>query len=153
MRNLRRHVGLEAVIAVVILSIAALLVNAAPAVSVNNSGATGTTLRSDQMRVDVTAVPGAPGANELHLTAFSPEGAPLAITPSGGLSEVNEFQVSASLPSRDIAPIPIPVRRIGPGHYISSGVNLPIRGDWNLTIRALLTPTDEVALTGKLPIG
>ena len=105
------------------------------------------------MRVDVTAVPGAPGANELHLTAFSPEGAPLAITPSGGLSEVNEFQVSASLPSRDIAPIPIPVRRIGPGHYISSGVNLPIRGDWNPTTRALLTPTDEVALTGKLPIG
>src|SRR5262249_18700649 len=38
MRNLRRQVGLEAVIAVVILSIAALLVNAAPAVSVNNSG-------------------------------------------------------------------------------------------------------------------
>jgi copper transport protein len=153
MRNLRRHVGLEAVVAVVILSIAALLVNAAPAVSVNNSGATGVTLQSDQVRVDVSAVPGAPGANELHLTAFSPQGAPLAIPPSGGLTEVNEFQVSASLPSRNIAPIPIPVRRIGPGHYISSGVNLPIRGDWNLTIRVLLTETNEVALAGKLPIG
>jgi copper transport protein len=153
MRNLRRHVGLEAVIAVVILSIAALLVNAAPAVSVNNSGATGTTLRSDQARVDVTAVPGAPGANELHFTAFSPQGAPLAIPPSGGLTEVKEFQVSASLPSRNIAPIPIPARRIGPGHYISSGINLPIRGDWNLTVRVLLTETNEVALTGKLPIG
>jgi copper transport protein len=153
MRNLRRHVGLEAVVAVVILSIAALLVNAAPAVSVNNSGATGVTLQSDQVRVDVTAIPGAPGANELHFTAFSPQGAPLAIPPSGGLTEVNEFQVSASLPSRNIAPIPIPARRIGPGHYISSGVNLPIRGDWNLTIRVLLTETNEVALAGKLPIG
>jgi copper transport protein len=153
MRNLRRHVGLEAVVAVVILSIAALLVNAAPAVSVNNSGATGVTLQSDQIRVDVSAVPGAPGANELHFTAFSPQGAPLAIPPSGGLTEVNEFQVSASLPSRNIAPIPIPARRIGPGHYISSGINLPIRGDWNLTIRVLLTETNEVALAGKLPIG
>ena len=153
MRNLRRRVGLEAVIAVIILSIAALLVNAAPAVSVNNSGASGVTLQSDQMRVDVSAIPGAPGANELHFTAFSPQGAPLAIPPSGGLTEVNEFQVSASLPSRNIAPISIPVRRIGPGHYISSGVNLPIRGDWNLTIRALLTETNEVALAGKLPIG
>lgn len=153
MRNLRRHVGLEAVVAVVILSIAALLVNAAPAVSVNNSGATGVTLQSDQVRVDVTAIPGAPGANELHFTAFSPQGAPLAIPPSGGLTEVKEFQVSASLPSRNIAPIPIPARRIGPGHYISSGVNLPIRGDWNLTIRVLLTETNEVALAGKLPIG
>ena len=153
MRNLRRHVGLEAVIAVVILSIAALLVNAAPAVSVNDSGATGVTLRSDRARVDVTAIPGSPGRNELHVTAFSPEGAPLAIPPSGGLNEVGEFQVSASLPSRDIAPIQIPVRRLGPGHYISSGVNLPIRGDWNLTIRILFSETDQAALTGKLPIG
>ena len=153
MRNLRRHVGLEAVIAVVILSIAALLVNAAPAVSVNDSGATGVTLRSDRARVDVTAIPGSPGRNELHVTAFSPEGAPLAIPPSGGLNEVGEFQVSASLPSRDIAPIQIPVRRLGPGHYISSGVNLPIRGDWNLTIRILFSETDQAALAGKLPIG
>jgi copper transport protein len=153
MRNLRRHVGLEAVIAVIILSIAALLVNAAPAVSVNDSGASGVTLTSSQARVDVTAVPGSPGRNELHLTAFSPEGAPLAIPPSGGLNEVNEFQVSAALPSRDIAPIPIPVRRIGPGHYISSAVDLPIKGDWTLTIRILLSETDQAALAGKLPIG
>ena len=153
MRNLRRHVGLEAVIAVVILSIAALLVNAAPAVSVNNSGATGVTLQSSRARVDVTAIPGSPGRNELHVTASSPDGAPLAIPPSGGLNEVGEFQVSASLPSRDIAPIQIPVRRLGPGHYISSGVNLPIRGDWNLTIRILFSETDQAALAGKLPIG
>ena len=153
MRNLRRHVGLEAVIAVIILSIAALLVNAAPAVSVNDSGASGVTLTSSQARVDVTAVPGSPGRNELHFTAFSPEGAPLAIPPSGGLSDVNEFQVSAALPSRDIAPITIPVRRIGPGHYISSAVDLPIRGDWTLTVRILLSETDQAALAGKLPIG
>jgi copper transport protein len=153
MRNLRRHVGLEAVIAVIILSIAALLVNAAPAVSVNNSGASGVTLTSSQARVDVTAIPGSPGRNELHFTAFSPEGAPLAIPPSGGLSEVNEFQVSAALPSRDIAAISIPVRRLGPGHYISSAVDLPIRGDWTLTVRILLSETDQAALAGKLPIG
>jgi copper transport protein len=153
MRNLRRHVGLEAIIAVVILSIAALLVNAAPAVSVNESGASGVTLRSEQLRVEVTATPGSPGRNEMHFTAFSPEGAPLAIPQSGGLNEVGEFQVSAALPSRDIAPIPIPVRRAGPGHYIGSGVNLPIRGDWALTVRVLLSETDQAALTGKLPIG
>jgi copper transport protein len=138
---------------VVILSIAALLVNAAPAVSVNNSGTSGVTLTSSDARVDVTAIPGSPGRNELHFTAFSPEGAPLAIPASGGLNEVNEFQVSAALPSRDIAPIPIPVRRIGPGHYISSGVDLPIRGDWTLTVRILLSETDQAALAGKLPIG
>ncbi len=153
MRNLRRHVGLEAVIAVVILSIAALLVNAAPAVSVNNSGSTDVTLQSSEVRVDVSAIPGAPGPNELHFFAFSPQGGPLAIPPSGGLSEVAEFQVSASLPSRGIAPIAIPVRRLGPGHYTASGVSLPIRGDWNLTVRVLLSQTDQAALAGRLAIG
>jgi copper transport protein len=153
MRNLRRHVGLEALIAVVILSIAALLVNAAPAVSVNNSGATGVTLRSDRVKVDVTAIPGSPGPNELHLTAFSPEGAPLALPQIGGLEDVGEFQISASQPGRDIAPIPIPVRRLGPGHYIASGVSIPIRGDWRLTVRVLLSDTDEEALAGDLQIG
>jgi copper transport protein len=153
MRNLRRHVGLETVIAVVILSIAALLVNAAPAVSVNESGATGVTLRSDQLRVEVTATPGSPGRNTMHFTAFSPDGAPLAVPQSGGLAEVGEFQASAALPSREIAPIPIPVRRAGPGHWIGSGVNLPIRGDWTLTVRVLLSETDQAAVAGKLPIG
>jgi copper transport protein len=153
MRNLRRHVGLEALIAVVILSIAALLVNAAPAVSVNESGASGVTLRSDQLRVEVTATPGSPGRNTMHFTAFSPEGAPLAVPQTGGLAEVGEFQATAALPSREIAPIPIPVRRAGPGHWIGSGVNLPIRGDWTLTVRVLLSETDHAALAGKLPIG
>jgi copper transport protein len=153
MRNLRRHVGLETVIAVIILSVAALLVNAAPAVSVNESGASGVTLRSEQARVEVTATPGSPGRNEMHFTAFSPQGAPLAVPQSGGLAEVGEFQASAGLPSRDIAPIAIPVRRAGPGHWIGSGIDLPIRGDWNLTVRILLSETDQAALAGKLPIG
>jgi copper transport protein len=152
MRNLRRHVGLEVVIAVIILSIASLLVNAAPAVSANNSGATGVTLKTDRVWVDVTAIPGRPGRNELHFTAFSPGGAPVALAQVGGLDEVGEFQVSASLPSRGIAPIPIPARRIGNGHYIASGVDMPIPGDWTLTVKALLTETDEVALAGKLSV-
>jgi copper transport protein len=151
-RNLRRQVALEVVIAVVILSIASLLVNAAPAVSVNESGATGVTLRSDRMVVDVTAIPGRPGRNELHFTAFSPQGGPLALPAVGGLDQVGEFEVSASLPSRGIAPIQVPVRRISPGHYIGPGVSLPIPGDWTLTVRALMSETDQVAAAGKLSI-
>jgi copper transport protein len=151
-RNLRRHVGLEVVFAVVILSITSLLVNAAPAVSVNESGATGVTLRGEGITVDVTAIPGRPGRNEMHFTAFSPQGGPLALPQVGGLEQVGEFQVSASLPERDIAPIPIPVRRLSPGHYIGSGVSLPIPGEWTLTVRALVSETDEVALAGKISI-
>jgi copper transport protein len=151
-RNLRRLVGLEVVFAIVILAITSLLVNAAPAVSVNESGASGVTLRSEQMSVDVTAIPGRPGRNELHFTALSAQGGPLALSPVGGLEEVGEFQAAASLPSRDIAPIQIPVRRISPGHYIARGVSLPIAGDWTLTVRAQVSPTDQEAVVGKLSI-
>jgi copper transport protein len=151
-RNLRRHVGLEVVFAIVILSITSLLVNAAPAVSVNESGTSGATLRGDGVRLDVTAAPGRPGRNELHFTLFKSAGAPLALAPVGGLEEVGEFTVTASLPDRDIAAIPIPVRRVSPSHYIASGIDLPISGDWTLTVRALRTQTDQVALVGKLSI-
>jgi copper transport protein len=151
-RNLRRHVGLEVVFAIVILSITSLLVNAAPAVSVNESGTSGATLRGDGVRLDVTAAPGRPGRNELHFTLFTSAGAPLALAPVGGLEEVGEFTVTASLPDRDIAAIPIPVRRVSPSHYIASGVDLPIPGDWTLTVRALRSETDQVAMVGKLSI-
>jgi copper transport protein len=151
-RNLRRHVGLEVVFAIVILSITSLLVNAAPAVSVNESGASGVTLRTDDVRLDVTATPGRPGRNELHFTLFTSAGAPLALAPVGGLEEVGEFTVTASLPDRDIAAIPIPVRRVSPSHYIASGVDLPIPGDWTLTVRALRSETDQVTMAGKLSI-
>jgi copper transport protein len=121
-------------------------------VSVNDSGATGVTLRSAEATVDVSAIPGRPGRNELHFTAFSPQGGPLTLPTVGGLDQVGEFQVSASLPSRGIAAIQIPVRRISPGHYIAPGVSLPIPGDWSLTVRALVSETNEVALAGKLSI-
>ena len=124
----------------------------AAAICVVLSGASGVTLRSEQLTVDVTAIPGRPGRNELHFTALSPQGGPLALSPVGGLEEVGEFQAAASLPSRDIAPIQIPVRRLSPGHYIATGVNLPIPGDWTLTVRALVSPTDEEAVVGKLSI-
>jgi copper transport protein len=151
-RNLRRHVGLEVVFAIVILSITSLLVNAAPAVSVNESGTSGVTLQADGVRVDVTAAPGRPGRNELHFTLFSSAGAPLALAPVGSLQEVGEFKATASLPDRDIAPIQIPVRRITPTHYIASGADLPIPGDWTLTVRVLRSETDEVAMVGTLSI-
>jgi copper transport protein len=151
-RNLRRHVGLEVVFAIVILAITSLLVNAAPAVSVNESGASGVTLRAEDVRLDVTATPGRPGRNELHFTLFTTAGAPLALPQIGGLDDVGEFAATASLPDRDIAPIEIPVRRISPSHYIATGTDLPIPGDWRLTVRAFRSETDQVGMVGELPI-
>jgi hypothetical protein len=82
----------------------------------------------DQLRVEVTATARS-GRNEMHFTAFSPGGA-TGNPQSGGLSEVGEFQASAGLPIAISRRLRSPSAR-GPGHWIGSGVNLPIRGDWN----------------------
>ena len=67
-------------------------------------------------------------------------------------AEVIQLDATMSLPSRDIAPIKLQIRRLGPGHYVAPGVDLPISGDWQLEVSALLTQTDEVRTTGTIPI-
>ena len=49
LRNLRRHIGTEVLLAVVVLALTALLVNAAPGRVAANSGASGVTLKSDKL--------------------------------------------------------------------------------------------------------
>jgi hypothetical protein len=57
-----------------------------------------------------------------------------------------------ALPDRDIAPIEVPLRRLGPGHYVAYGFTIPFTGDWEVTTEALLGQTDQVTSEGELPI-
>ena len=41
----------------------------------------------------------------------------------------------------------------GPGHYIATGVTIPLAGRWRVTARALLTPIDEATVVGTVDIG
>lgn len=55
-------------------------------------------------------------------------------------------------PSKGIAPLDIPVIPAGPGHYIATGVTVPLAGQWRVTARALLTPIDEATVVGTVDI-
>jgi copper transport protein len=145
-RNLRRSVWAEAVLGIVILGITAVLVNATPAATANaggNEGAAGVTMRSNRVVVDVTIAPARAGRNDVHVSTFTPAGAPM---------DVAELTVTLDQPSRNIAPITVPLRKLGPGHYLSPGFDIPIAGDWRVTGKARLTDVDEVTLTDTLTI-
>jgi copper transport protein len=145
-RNLRRSVWAEAFLGIVILAITAVLVNAVPAVTAkagSGEGAAGISMRSDQVVVDVTVAPARAGRNDIHVSTFTPAGAPL---------DVAELTVTFDLPSRGIAPIDVPLRKLGPGHYLSPGFDIPIAGDWRVTAKALLSDVDQVNLSDTITI-
>jgi copper transport protein len=144
--NLRRSVWAEALLGIAILAVTAVLVNAVPAVTASaggGDGAAGVTMRSDRVVVDVTVAPAQAGRNDIHVSTFTPAGAPM---------DVAELTVTFDLPSRDIAAIDVPLRKLGPGHYLSPGFDIPIAGDWRVVAKARLTDVDQVTLTDTLTI-
>ena len=147
-RTLRRMVGFEVVLAVAILAVSALLVNAQPGRTALKTlafsgGSTGVTLKSDKIWVDLTFAPGTVGANDIHINTLLPSGA--LVTPL-------DLKLTLDQPSKGIAPLDIPVIPAGPGHYIATGVTIPLAGQWRVTARALLTPIDEATVVGTVDI-
>jgi copper transport protein len=106
-------------------------------------GATGVTIERAQVTLDVTAAPGAAGPNDLHVNTYSPQGTPLA---------VDAVEMTLSLPERDIAPLAVPLRQLGPGHYLSPGLDIPLSGTWRLQAVIRLGPVDRTDVTGEIEI-
>jgi len=140
--RLRRTVGAESVIAVVVLAVTALLVNAQPARSALAQPFS-TELRSDQVLVDVTVDPAKTGPSALHFYTLSPQGA---------VQEVQDLTASLTLPSRDVGPLAVPVQRAGPGHFTATGFNIPLSGKWTLEVKVLLSDIDEATVNGTVPV-
>ena len=142
-RNLRRSVVIEVVIAVVILGVTALLVNTPPGRSAE-SAPVAKVLEGDELSLDVTVDPADVGENTIHATALTPAGAPL---------DVQEMELTLRQPDREIAPIDVPLERLGTGHYVAYDFGIPIAGDWVLTASALLDDTSQAVVEGEIPIG
>lgn len=140
--GLRRTVGAETVIAVVVLAVTALLVNAQPARSALAKPFS-SEMRSDLVLVDVTVDPAKAGPAALHFYTLSP---------TGGQQEVQDLTATLTLPSQDVGPLTIPVQRAGPGHFSAYNFNIPLRGSWKLEVKALLSEIDEATVTTTIPV-
>lgn len=141
-QKLRRGVWLEVAIAVLVLSMTALLVNAAPAREANRGPWIGY-IKTPALWYDTSVVPAKIGPNDIHLTSITPGGAP---------KDVLEMSAEFSEDARGVAPINVPLRRLAPGHYFSPGFQVPFAGTWKLTVRALVDQTNEVVGTAEIRI-
>ena len=141
-RKLRRGVWLEVAIAVLVLSVTALLVNAAPAREANRGPWIGY-IKTPTLWYDTNVVPAKVGPNDIHLTAITPGGAP---------KDVLEMSAEFTDAARGVGPIDVPLRRLAPGHYFSPGFEIPFAGTWTLTVRALVDQTTEVVGTARISI-
>ena len=147
-RTLRHLVAFEVVLAVAILAVSSLLVNAQPGRTALKTlafsgGSTGLTLKSDEIWVDLTFAPGTVGANDIHINT---------LLPSGELTTPLDLKLTLDQPSKGIAPLDVPLIHAGLGHYLATGVTIPLAGQWRVTARALLTRIDEATLVGTVTI-
>jgi copper transport protein len=125
----------EALVAVVVLSLAAVMVSTSPTSGESGSASSSVTLVQGGVLADITVSPARVGTVEIH-TLFSP--------PGGSLSPVEDVEVRLQLPSRDIPVIPVDMIELGPNHW--SGVaQLPYPGEWSLDV--VVTPTKNSTLS------
>jgi copper transport protein len=140
--RLRRSVAIEVVIAVVILAITAMLVNAAPARTLETQPVS-LTLKSGQVWVYVDVAPGIAGPNDMHFTALPTGGGPATVT---------DMTVQLTRPGEDLPPFTVPLQKLGAGHYYAPLYNIPYPGKWQMTIRVQLGATDEAVLVSPFSV-
>jgi copper transport protein len=151
---LRRLVGAEVAVALVVLVMTALLVDANPGYATAGGvagpfdethvvAAPAGSGASDVL-INVVAVPGTVGPTDFHVYVDNP---------AGGLTPPVDATGTLSLPSGDIAGIDVPFVDAGSSHWSANDVDIPIAGRWELTIEVLLTDVDKVTTTFTIPIG
>jgi copper transport protein len=140
--RVRATVAIETAIAVGVLVVTSLLVNAVPAKTLAAAPQSGE-LTSATLLVDYTVSPGRAGTNEIHLYALTKAGQP---------KEIPEMTLKLSLPGRGIAAIPVPLEVAGPGHYQSLSFTIPIKGRWRLDVVARTTEVDQETFEGTVDI-
>ncbi|MEU9242829.1 copper resistance protein CopC [Streptomyces sp. NPDC048385] len=93
-------------------------------------------------KVQITLDPGRVGANSVQAVAFGPD---------GGISSVPELRLSFTLAAQKIGPLPANVTDRG-GYWAADSVNLPIAGEWTMSVTVRVSGLDQVTVTKKIRI-
>lgn len=140
--RLRRSVGAEVVIAVVLLGITALLVNAQPARSAFAKPYS-TDIEAKGLLINLNVDPAKAGPTDIHV---------YTLTPLGEVRDVEDVDALLRLEDRDIGPLKVPMRRAGPGHFVAYGFDVPITGIWKIEVIVLRSEIDQVRATTTVPV-
>jgi copper transport protein len=141
--SLGKSVMAEMVLGAVILAVTATLVGTPPA-RVSYRPTMQRELKAGPVTIDVSAVP-TTGTRTLTVRADT-------LTSTGQPLDVPELRIRASLPSRAIAPLDITLEPDGTGHFLSTGVRLPLAGEWRLQIYVRTTDVDSYTAVTRLDV-
>lgn len=127
-RRLRRTVGGEVVLGVVVLAVTAVLVNLPPAkVEAGLAGPLVTEVAIGEGTAQIVVDPNTVGENIVHVTLLGPDARPM---------DVEGVTVRFRQPAREIGPIEAEGVKLGPGHFAAQGRQLSVPGDWVLQVVA-----------------
>ncbi|BCB84910.1 copper resistance CopC/CopD family protein [Phytohabitans suffuscus] len=147
-RRLRRAVGVELGITVVVLGLAAVLVQTTPARTaaaneeLGGPGYYTATLDSNLFKLQVDVDPARKGNNSVHLYAYDKDNKPLPVV---------EWTGAAALPANDVAPVDIPLLPLTPNHATGE-ITLPLEGDWELRFTVRISEIDQATVTATVPV-
>ncbi|MGW5234328.1 copper resistance CopC/CopD family protein [Streptomyces nodosus] len=159
--GLRRSVLAEAAVALVVLAVTTALTTTEPgrtaeaARAATSSSAQPSEPMSLKIPFDtggqdgagtaqLTLEPARVGSNTMHI---------LVTRPDGKAFDVPEVKVAFTLSAKSIGPLSVDPERIATGHWAANGVQIPMAGDWKISVTVRTSDIDQVTVTKNAKIG
>jgi copper transport protein len=133
-RRLRTSVGVELVLGIVVLAVAAVLVSQAPARTTYVKPVDKTVALASGGTAEVELTPVKVGQNTLTVKVFDKGGRQV---------DARAVTATEALPSDQYGPLDVALKKTGPGQYSSSSVALTKTGDWELVVRVQMSEFDR----------
>ncbi|MEU2773363.1 copper resistance protein CopC [Streptomyces sp. NPDC007162] len=94
------------------------------------------------VRVDLD--PAAVGSNEMHVYVQRP---------NGRAFDIPEVKVAFTLAAKKIGPLPVAPDHVTTGHWSANGVQIPMAGDWTVSVTVRTSDIDQVTVSKHAQIG
>ena len=141
---LRRAMGAEVILGVLVLAATATLVRAAPPATIDN-GPVIRELDVGPMRLQMDIEPATVGPNDYHLYLFDRR-------TGAQIDRVEELTVRLVERDKGIGPITLDIPRKGPAHYELRNSTLGVAGTWDATITARVSEFDEYSAKTRFKV-
>ena len=140
----KRFLLTEMVLFVGVIAVTAALASYSP-LATAKTGPVSRTSQAGPLEVQTTVDPAAVGGNVIHIYVLDGKtGQPF--------SGARGLTVSEELEPKGIGPLVQIPASAGPGHYIASGVTLPVRGTWRVRVNVRVSAFDEYTVTELIPV-
>ncbi len=142
---LRRTLRAEIVLMGVVLAVTAALVAYSPSAATPGGPFSDSADFGPAARIELTVDPARAGSNEVHVYLFDRR-------TGAQYDRPRRLTITAAEPERDIGPIALDVRKVGPGHYTVARADLAPAGDWSLVVRAPVSDFEELRTALEVPV-